>query len=655
MSEKQNTKLDETVSAEHRGKFMAFTEQNSQPVRHVKSLAESGVTHFHLLPIFDFASVNENKKQTINITDDFDALCCRYPEIKETDLACFCGKGKKIIDVFEELTKQDCIEYPIIQKLQGYISRSHSFNWGYDPFHYNAPEGSYATNANGLTRIRECREMILAIKQNIGMNVIMDVVYNHTFSSNPENKNTVLNKIVPWYYHRLNAFSGMVENSTCCDNTAPEHAMMARLIRDSLVMWTKEYKIDAFRFDLMGHHPLAQIQDSLSAVKAVNPDTYFYGEGWNFGEVAFDARFKQATQWHLAGTGIGSFSDRLRDAVRGGKPSDSNFEIRATQGFGNGAFVEPNECNAVSRETALHFTDIVRLGMAGNLRHFILQTHTGEYKRGDQIDYNGQPAGYAHEPTEIQNYVSKHDNQTLWDNNQYKIAHHVPLKQRVRMEAVSLATSMLGQGVPFTQQGVELLRSKSMQRDSYNVGDWYNRVDYSLQDNNWNKGLPCAEKDGNNFEAIQAVINGGKKNTQPSSSDIQDMLAYYKEFAELRKHYPLITLGKADEILNRVHFHNTGCKQIAGLIVMSIDNGKHSGVDIDPNVDALVIVINANSEQAVIDMKVEGLVLSVLHRSDLTESTKVEGTKLYVPAWTPAVFELKRSSQRGKGLPVIKP
>ena len=125
------------------------------------------------------------------------------------------------------------------------------FNWGYDPFHYTVPEGSYATNPNGTTRILQFRRMVAGL-DGIGLRVVMDVVYNHTNASG-QNENSVLDKIVPGYYHRLNEV-GNVEQSTCCQNTATEHNMMRKLMVDSVVVWAKAYKVDGFRFDLMGHH-----------------------------------------------------------------------------------------------------------------------------------------------------------------------------------------------------------------------------------------------------------------------------------------------------------------------------------------------------------------------------------------------------------------
>ena len=168
-----------------------------------------------------------------------------------------------------------------MQALNTLVAQTDSYNWGYDPFHYTVPEGSYATDPEGTARIKEFRTMIQAIKQDLGMNVIMDVVYNHTNAAGPTDRTSVLDKIVPWYYQRLNETTGSVESATCCSDSAPEHRMFAKLIADSLAVWTTDYKIDGFRFDLMGYHPKAQILSAWERIKALNPDIYFFGEGWD--------------------------------------------------------------------------------------------------------------------------------------------------------------------------------------------------------------------------------------------------------------------------------------------------------------------------------------------------------------------------------------
>ncbi|HEB4993927.1 TPA: pullulanase-type alpha-1,6-glucosidase [Aeromonas hydrophila subsp. hydrophila] len=649
---------DDSTPAEHRGKFLGLTDTDTAPVKHLQALAKSGVSHLHLLPVFDIATVNEDPAKVANISDDFGKLCQVNPEVQNSKFAGYCSSGQTIEAVLGDLQGSDSKENPQVQELYGYLRGVDSFNWGYDPYHYTTPEGSYATNAEGSQRILEFREMVKAIKQNIGMNVVMDVVYNHTNEAGLGPK-SVLDKIVPWYYQRLNPETGSVENSTCCSNTAPEHAMFAKLMDDSLVTWARDYKIDAFRFDLMGHHPKDQMVQALAAVKKVNPEMYFYGEGWNFGEVQDDKRFVQATQKHLAGTGIGSFSDRLRDAVRGGSPFDGGDTIRKTQGFGNGALVDANEMDGVDRATALHQADLVRLGMAGNLKDFILTDKDGMPKKGSDIDYNGQPAGYAQDPTEIQNYVDKHDNQTLFDNLIYKAPQGADL---VRMQGVSLATAMLGQGIPFTHAGVELLRSKSMERDSYDSGDWYNRVDYTLADNNFDKGLPRKDKDGDNYPLIEKVLG---KHVKPSGADMATMVGFYQELAELRQSSRLLRLGSGAEVIKRVDFRNTGPDQEPGLIVMTVDDGINAGADLDPAIDGLVVMINAtNAPQSISDFRdgndqpidLSGLQLSPAHHGgeSIARDAVVNGGTLTLGAWSAAVFVKPQSGAQGSGLPVGK-
>ncbi|MGL6539295.1 pullulanase-type alpha-1,6-glucosidase, partial [Aeromonas hydrophila] len=649
---------DDSTPAEHRGKFLGLTDTDTAPVKHLQALAKSGVSHLHLLPVFDIATVNEDPAKVANISDDFGKLCQVNPEVQNSKFAGYCSSGQTIEAVLGDLQGSDSKENPQVQELYGYLRGVDSFNWGYDPYHYTTPEGSYATNAEGSQRILEFREMVKAIKQNIGMNVVMDVVYNHTNEAGLGPK-SVLDKIVPWYYQRLNPETGSVENSTCCSNTAPEHAMFAKLMDDSLVTWARDYKIDAFRFDLMGHHPKDQMVQALAAVKQVNPEMYFYGEGWNFGEVQDDKRFVQATQKHLAGTGIGSFSDRLRDAVRGGSPFDGGDTIRKTQGFGNGALVDANEMDGVDRATALHQADLVRLGMAGNLKDFILTDKDGMPKKGSDIDYNGQAAGYAQDPTEIQNYVDKHDNQTLFDNLIYKAPQGADL---VRMQGVSLATAMLGQGIPFTHAGVELLRSKSMERDSYDSGDWYNRVDYTLADNNFDKGLPRKDKDGDNYPLIEKVLS---KHVKPSGADMATMVGFYQELAELRQSSRLLRLGSGAEVIKRIDFRNTGPDQEPGLIVMTVDDGINAGADLDPAIDGLVVMINAtNTPQSISDFRdgndqpidLTSLQLSPAHHGgeSIARDAAVNGGTLTLGAWSAAVFVKPQSGAQGTGLPVGK-
>ncbi|WP_245796763.1 pullulanase-type alpha-1,6-glucosidase [Vibrio aerogenes] len=644
---------DTSTIPAYRGKYLAFTQADSVPAEHLKALSAAGVTHLHLLPVFDIATINEDPSQIATIDTRFSFLCQLDGTIQnDPDFGHYCTSDETLASVFQALAETDHKDNAVVQRLNSHVRNIDAFNWGYDPFHYTVPEGSYATDAEGMARIKEFRDMVMAIKQDIGMNVIMDVVYNHTNASGIADT-SVLDRIVPWYYQRLNEITGAVEQSTCCSNTAPENKMFGKLIDDSISVWVKQYKIDAFRWDLMGHHPLAQIQQTLAAARKINPQVYFYGEGWNFGEVADDQMFQQATQANLGGTGIGSFSDRLRDAVRGGGPFDSDQDLRLNQGFGNGVYVQVNDLNTQTpalKATALHLADLVRLGMAGNLKDYQFTDSTGKAVKGAEVDYNGQPAGYAQDAWEVQNYVSKHDNQTLWDNNQYKIAYDVSTATRTRMQAVSLATAILGQGIPFIHMGSELLRSKSMQRDSYDSGDWFNKVDFTKNDNNWNTGLPREDKDGSNWSMIEQILHNAGDNAQPSPDNIAAMDRYFRELVALRASSGLFSLGKGSEIKRRVRFCNTGPDQIPGLIVMAIDNsGNLHDNSIDPDRDGLVVVINA-SPSAVSDyagFDATGYTLHTISQLAGSDSIAVHGqttasveeNQLSVPAWSVAVFE----------------
>ncbi|CAH1540898.1 Pullulanase [Vibrio jasicida] len=634
------------------GKYLALTEAERESVTHLQALKDAGLTTLHILPAFDIATVDENEAKRVDITDTVGKLCGIKPEAS----VCETEDDAKVIE--DVLNSYDPAT-GAAQALMNDLRMLDSFNWGYDPFHYTVPEGSYATDPNGSKRILEFREMVQATHK-MDLKLVMDVVYNHTNASGVNDK-SVLDKIVPGYYHRLNVNTGGVENSTCCDNTATENLMMGKLMVDSLLVWADDYKVDGFRFDLMGHQPKDVMVYALEQVRKVDPNTLFYGEGWDFGEVANNARFDQATQLNMAGTEIGTFSDRLRDAVRGGSPFDGGMDsegkhpLRFNQGFGNAGY--PNEetkTDADSVNGRLHNQDIVRLGMAGNLAEFVLLDYKGDTKLGKNVDYNGAPAGYTKMPSENISYVSKHDNQTLWDNNAYKIATGTSSAERARMQTVSLSTVMLGQGIPFIHMGSELLRSKSMQRDSYDSGDWFNRVYFDGSDNNWNVGLPREDKDGANWELIKTIVADGT--AKPDSTDIELTKQQFLELLTIRSSSELFRLDTAQEVMNRVDFRNVGKDQVEGLIVMSIDDGTSAGADLDTNYDAIVAVVNSTAEEK--SFKIEGATGFELHdvqknSADMTvKSASFSGETFTVPALTTAVFVQPQGNAQGAGLPV---
>jgi pullulanase-type alpha-1,6-glucosidase len=559
---------DPSVPDELKGTFKAFTLEDSNGMRHLEALADAGLTHLHLLPVFDIATINEDKSQWQ--TPDPDLLATYPPDSDQQQAA-----------------------VTAVEDLDG-------FNWGYDPWHYTTPEGSYSTDPNGPARIVEFREMIQSLNEH-GLRVVMDVVYNHTNASGQDEK-SVLDRVVPGYYHRLDD-KGQVETSTCCQNTASEHNMMEKLMIDSLVTWARQYKVDAFRFDLMGHHMVSNMLNIRTALDALTLENdgvdgksiYLYGEGWNFGEVADNARGVNATQLNLGGAGIGTFSDRLRDAVRGGGPFDSGQDLIQRQGFANGLYYDPNALNSGSSEeldTLLLATDQIRVGMAGNLADYQFIDRNGDLVTGSQVDYNGQPAGYTEDPQEDITYISKHDNQTLYDNNAYKIPLATSMADRVRIQNVGLSTVLLGQGVPFMHAGSDLLRSKSLDRDSYNSGDWFNRLDFTYQANNFGVGLPVAGKNQDNWPIMAPLL--ANPDLVPAPADIGQMADLYQELLQIRYSSPLFRLQTAEEVQARVAFHNTGPAQIPGLIVMSLSDMVEP--DFDPELEQIIVLINANDE-----------------------------------------------------------
>ncbi|WP_448212763.1 pullulanase-type alpha-1,6-glucosidase [Colwellia sp. MEBiC06753] len=623
-----------------RGKYKAFTDEKSNGGKHLKALKQAGLTHIHLLPVFDIGTVNEAENQAIDLQSSLAQVCQIAPNTS------ICAKDFDASATLGELLASYDVSTGDAQALVTELKTVDKYNWGYDPFHYTVPEGSYAINPDGQSRIIEFREMVQSLHQQ-GFRVIMDVVYNHTHQAGLATT-SVLDKIIPNYYQRLHPITGEIEQSTCCDNTATERVMMEKLMIDSLVTWARDYKIDGFRFDLMGHQPKAAMLKARAAVRAVDPDTYFYGEGWNFGEVANNRQFVQASQLELGGTEIGTFTDRLRDAVRGPGISVQGDDIRRNQGIGNGLATKPNELNQVDAAQApnhLLLLDQLRIGLAGNLKDFPLTDRFGNEVTGQDIPYGDQPTGYALDPADTINYVSKHDNQTLWDNNQYRNATDLTTEERVRLHNQSLSYAMLAQGIPFLHMGSELLRSKSYLRDSYDYSDWFNRVDFSKQQNFYNVGLPPAEKDQANWPLIQRLLAENNGSDQPSAKDINFAANVFLEFMAIRTNSALFRLTRGEQIKQRVSFLNTGKQQEPGLIVMHLDDSLQSET-VDTNYSEILVLFNSAPQTA--DFTVKDAAGFSLHpiqakgHDTITQQSKVSNGKFSVPGFTTAVFVKQR-------------
>ena len=559
---------DETVPPELRGTYRAFTVAGSAGVRHLAELAQAGMTTIHLLPTFDIATIPEHRGSQ------------RSPRIPSEAHPASADQQAAVAEVADD----------------------DAYNWGYDPLHWGAPEGSYATEGHqdGGARIIEFREMVGALHA-LGLQVVLDQVYNHTAACG-QDPLSVLDRVVPGYYHRLDAV-GRVTSSTCCANTATENALCERLMVDSVVRWARWYRVDGFRFDLMGHHPRAVMERVRAALDELTMaddgvdgrSIYLYGEGWNFGEVAGNALFVQATQGQLDGTGIGAFNDRLRDAVHGGGAFDPDH--RVFQGFGTGLLTQPSgldhrSWNEQSADLA-HRTDLVRLGLVGNLKDYVMTISDGTVRRGIDLIHNGAPAAFASQPQENVNYVDAHDNETLYDLLAYKLPQGMPVAERVRMNTVCLATVTLAQSPSFWSAGTELLRSKSLDRDSYNSGDWFNAIDFTGQSNGFGRGLPPASRNEGSW-AIQGPLLQDAW-LRPSPEEIAAARSQALDLLRLRASTPLFSLGSTRLIQDKLTFPGAGFGAPAGVIVMLIDDTR-GGQDVDPELDAVLVVINASGQ-----------------------------------------------------------
>ena len=605
---------DETVPEALRGTFGAFALRNTDGSKHLRRLASAGLTHVHLLPAFDCASIPEDPANQ------------REPGNLE-------GYGP---------------DSPAPQEKVDAVRDQDLFNWCYDPRHYTAPEGSYATDSDGPARILEFRQMVAGLAQS-RLRTVMDVVYNHT-SGSGQNEGSVLDRIVPDYYHRLNA-DGFIETSSCCANTATEHAMMERLMIDSLVVWARDYKVDGFRFDLMGHHSRDNILRAKERLQALTlaedgvdgASIYLYGEGWNFGEVANDQRFTQATQINMGqGTGVGTFNDRIRDAVRGGGPFDTGLDHVRTQGFASGLYTDPNPANDASddeRRELLRLADWVRVGLAGSVRDVEFENADGVVVRADQIGYLGQGgAGYTSDPQEAVNYVAAHDNETLFDALAYKLPRDTAPADRARMQNLATDIVLLSQGVPFLHAGQDILRSKSMDRNSYNSGDWFNVLDWSLEDNGFARGLPPEADNGASWSVVGPLLRDGRVAVGPD--EIDAAARHTREMLRVRRTTPQLRLRTGAAVRDQVRFHNTGPDQIPGLIAMSV--GRQGQADV-------MVIVNATAEAQSVAMRGR-FALHPVQRDSHDPAVRAaahDGDAFAVPARTTAVFVSKDDGDDG--------
>jgi len=399
----------------HKGKFLGVIESgktkggNPTGLAYMKNL---GITHLHLLPVYDYGSVDES-------------------------------------------------------------STAKQYNWGYDPVNFNVPEGSYATDPyDGAVRVSEMKQMIKGLHDN-GISVIMDVVYNHVF----HHEDFCFNRIVPGYFTRING-QGILSNGSCCGNdTASERSMVRKYIVDSVKYWADEYHIDGFRFDLVGLIDTDTINLIMETVHQTHPNVIFYGEGWSMNTAVTKPGYQMTTQSNSSFVpGFAFFSDTIRDLLRG-----SVFD-NTLPGFISGKICSKDELEA---------------------------------------NFMGVPL-WAASPAQCINYVSCHDNNTLFD----RIILATPnanFADRVKMNKLAAAFCILSQGVPFMQAGEEMLRSKPLkggkfEANSYKSPDSINSIKWSTLD----------------------------------KEDYQKTVNYYKGLISFRKTHPALRLTTRDEIWSQI-------------------------------------------------------------------------------------------------------
>ncbi|WLR50280.1 type I pullulanase [Bacillus tianshenii] len=360
----------------YKGKYLGMTEDNTTGPLGSRTglsyLAELGITHVQILPVHDFEGVDERKPQ-------------------------------------------------------------HDYNWGYNPVHFNVPEGSYATDPfDPYVRINELKQMIAALHEK-GLRVIMDVVYNHVY----KRETSAFKKLVPGYFFRYDA-DGMPADGTGVGNDiASERLMVRKFIIDSVVYWAKEFGIDGFRFDLMGILDIKTMNDIRLALDVVDDSILLLGEGWDLNTPL--AADKKATIENASKLPrIAFFNDRFRDAVKG-----NNFNLE-DKGIISGKELQE---------------EVLRHLMAGT------------------ITIDEELPGLFEAPNQSVNYVECHDNHTLWDK--LSVSNEAESETvRKKRHRLGLAMTLLAQGIPFLHSGMEFFRTKYGDGNSYRSGDAVNQIDW---------------------------------------------------------------------------------------------------------------------------------------------------------------------------------
>ncbi|MEL7145401.1 MAG: type I pullulanase [Bacteroidota bacterium] len=405
------------------------------------------------------------------------------------------------------------------------------YNWGYDPLNCNTPEGSYSTDAfDGRVRIAELKQMISSLHQH-GIGIIMDVVYNHTGLTD----NAHFNQLYPGYYYRSDADGEFSNASGCGNEIASEQPMVRQYILDSIAFWMTEYHIDGFRFDLMGILDLETMMQINQVATAINPSVLLYGEGWTAADSPLPAsRRAIKANIHLL-PNIGVFCDELRDGLKGHWANDRD------RGFvsGNSAYSES-----------------IKYGITAAVDHPSV--------RYEKVNYTDGPRALA--PGQTINYASCHDNHTLWDKLQ--LSTNAPVNLLTDMTLLANTIVLTSQGIPLLHAGVEFLRTKKGDHNSYRSPDTINQLAWPEKLNN------------------------------------EKVFQYYKVLIALRKAHPVFRLTSANEIRSRLFFDSSpkgvisyrlygrGLKKETWTWTKLVFNGTSKDIDVNMQGQGWYIVLN---------------------------------------------------------------
>ncbi len=631
---------DTSVTEDARGKYLAFTESESEPLSHLAALVDAGVTHVNLLPIYDFAGVTEQDGWQIDYSDNLRDFCNRYRGQAPT-ICPRVAQGLTILEALdavlelpieydplavepyeeEDITWDPTESYEQVVTLMKDVD---GYRWGYAPVLFNVPEGSYATDADGSARILETRQMIMALHE-MGLRVSVDVAYDRSSDVGMESPYSNLDKLVPGYYFNRDSVTGAYSsNADCCgsvSDTATGAAMFEKFVEESLVHWTSVYKVDSFRFTNPEAFSEELETSALAAVDAVNGDL----------EPSFTGGRNDALQGALADLA-------LTELFAAEAPLAAQLDAGT---------ITQDEYDEAWAEIDKSKIDRIRVGLAGGLSSFPFYDGRGLLLTGEAYD------GTASAPQDNVTFVSAYNTQTLWDmmhnDTNSALTSGLTSAQKADAQVVYLSIPLLSQGSSQFQLGSEFLRSKAgadiTSSSGYNAGDLITFIDFTQATHNWGVAEPSSSSSATNATPSTAEMTGA-----------------YDKFVQLMaiSDSPLFSIESADEVLARVGFHNQGGQQTPGLILMSIDDGTGMSSDLDPDYDAILVAFNGTTEEITQAVNTsEGFAvhpdqtLASAAGASFTEGVDGDGNpagSFTIPALSTVVFVKSQSGAVGDGL-----